>query len=101
MTRGYRADQPAALQLLRVCLLVPFFFCLFSVDNAHGQDSSAQQIIAPLTNCSQVLSLSAAEASQTVPVVVMGVVTAAEPTWEGKFFVQDATGGVFVDHRTG
>jgi signal transduction histidine kinase len=36
-----------------------------------------------------------------LPVMVIGVVTAAEPTWEGKFFVQDATGGVFVDHRTG
>jgi signal transduction histidine kinase len=29
---------------------------------------------------------------------VRGVVTAAEPNWDGRFFVADASGGVFVDN---
>lgn len=53
-----------------------------------------------LTNAAQVLSLSAERASQRLPVRVQGVVTAAEPTWNGKFFVQDETSGVFVDDQT-
>lgn len=31
---------------------------------------------------------------------VRGVVTAAEPTWGGQFFVQDDTSGVFVENRS-
>jgi len=53
-----------------------------------------------LTNAAQVLSLSAGRAAQKLPVHVRGVVTAAEPTWGGKFFVQDETSGVFVGNRT-
>jgi signal transduction histidine kinase len=53
-----------------------------------------------LTNAIDVLSLSAEEARQEIKVNVTGVVTVAEPTpnWRGKFFVQDATGGVFVNN---
>lgn len=50
-----------------------------------------------LTNAAQVLSLSAAQAEQRYPVQVKGVVTAAEPDWAGRFFVQDASSGVFVE----
>jgi signal transduction histidine kinase len=53
-----------------------------------------------LTNAAQVLSLSAERAAQKIPVRVKGVVTAAEPTWDGKFFVQDETSGVFVGSRS-
>jgi len=53
-----------------------------------------------LTNAAQVLSLNAERAAQKLPVAVKGVVTAAEPTWNGKFFVQDETSGVFVGNRT-
>jgi len=53
-----------------------------------------------LTNASAVLSLSAKQASSNLPVLVTGVVTAAETHWNGRFFVQDSSGGVFVDNRT-
>src|SRR5580704_11864648 len=52
-----------------------------------------------LTNASAVLALSADQATSNIPVSVTGVVTAAEPNWLGRFFVQDASGGVFVDYR--
>jgi len=53
-----------------------------------------------LTNAAQVLSLSAERAEKRIPVSVKGVVTAAEPTWNGKFFLQDETSGVFVGNST-
>jgi hypothetical protein len=53
-----------------------------------------------LTNASAVLSLSTKEALSNIPVLVTGVVTAAETNWNGRFFVQDSSGGVFVDNRT-
>ena len=49
-----------------------------------------------LTNAAQVLSLSAERARQKIPVNVKGIVTAAEPGWTNKFFLQDETSGVFV-----
>ena len=53
-----------------------------------------------LTNASDVLALSAAEASNGVPILVKGVVTAAESGWKGQFFVQDASGGIFVENKS-
>jgi signal transduction histidine kinase len=63
---------------------------------AHAQSQP------PLTDAASVLALSGEQAGRRLPVVVTGVVTAAEPDWNGQFFVQDATGGVFVEnlHRT-
>jgi signal transduction histidine kinase len=52
----------------------------------------------PISTAADVLSLSGEEAGQRLPVSVTGVVTAAEPDWNGQFFVQDATGGVFVEN---
>ena len=53
-----------------------------------------------LTNAADVISLTAKEAKHGRSVSVTGVVTVAEttPNWKGKFFVQDATGGVFVNN---
>src|SRR5580704_5793089 len=53
-----------------------------------------------LTNASAVLALSADEASSGLPVSVVGVVTAAEASWTGRFFVQDSSGGIFVQLLT-
>ncbi|HZT22457.1 MAG TPA: ATP-binding protein [Verrucomicrobiae bacterium] len=53
-----------------------------------------------LTNAADILSLPATLASAGVPVAIQGVVTAAETNWDGRFFVQDASGGVFVENRT-
>ena len=50
-----------------------------------------------LTEAAAVLSLSAEKAGLRIPVTVTGVVTAAELDWEGQFFVQDESGGVFVE----
>ena len=52
-----------------------------------------------LTNASAVLSLSADEALSAIPISVIGVVTASQTNWHGRFFVQDSSGGVFVDNR--
>ena len=45
-----------------------------------------------------ILSLTAKQAAQAIPVSVTGVVTVAEPNWGGDFIVQDLTGGVFVNN---
>jgi len=54
-----------------------------------------------LTNAMDVISLPAEQASRSLKVLVTGVVTASDPTLKGRFFVQDATGGVFVDNVNG
>ena len=61
---------------------------------------SAHAAIQPqsLTNAAQVLALPSEQALKGVPISILGVVTAAEKYWEGRFFVQDFSGGVFVDN---
>jgi hypothetical protein len=51
-----------------------------------------------LITTAEIRSLTAAQAAQSIPALVTGVVTVAEPCWDGRFFVQDSTGGVFVDN---
>jgi signal transduction histidine kinase len=53
-----------------------------------------------LTNAVDVLSLPDEKASLGIPVSVTGIVTLAETSWDGKFFVQDSSGGVFVENKT-
>jgi signal transduction histidine kinase len=54
-----------------------------------------------LTNAVDVISLSAEQASRFLKVRVTGVVTAADPALMGRFFLQDSSGGVFVDNSHG
>ncbi len=54
-----------------------------------------------LTNAISVISLPAEKAALSLPVKVTGVVTAADPSLKGRFFVQDSSGGVFVDNANG
>jgi signal transduction histidine kinase len=49
-----------------------------------------------LTNAAKVLSLTSAQVDQKIPISITGVVTVAEPNWQGRFFVQDSTAGIFV-----
>jgi signal transduction histidine kinase len=70
--------------------------CVLSIATALPSVAFGEEV---LTNAAQVLSLSAERAAQRIPIRVKGVVTAAEPTWGGKFFVQDETSGVFVGSR--
>ena len=53
-----------------------------------------------LTNAADVLALPDNKASLGIPVFVKGVVTAAETNWNGRFFIQDSSGGVFVEDKT-
>jgi len=71
--------------------------CLFLVAGSIR----AQEPTAVLSNAVDVISLPAEEASRSLKVFVTGVVTAADPALNGRFFVQDASGGVFVDNVNG
>src|SRR5258708_5301207 len=59
---------------------------------------SAEEV---LTNASDILALSPDRASNRIDISITGIVTAAEPNWAGRFFVQDASGGVFVNYVEG
>jgi signal transduction histidine kinase len=54
-----------------------------------------------LTNAADILALSPERASLSIPISITGIVTAAEPGWGGRFFVQDASAGVFVNNTNG
>ena len=63
-----------------------------------GQMASAQKTNEVLTNAAAVLALPAEQAALGIKVSIRGVVTAAEPDWGGRFFIQDSSGGVFVEN---
>lgn len=67
--------------------------CSFARPAAESAESAA-----PLTTAASVLALPVEVAEKKLPVVIRGVVTAAEPDWAGKFVVQDETAGVFVQN---
>jgi hypothetical protein len=79
----------------RPLVLLPYaaFALLFA-----AQTVLAEQMTELLTNASQVLHLSADDASRGIKISIKGVVTAAEPDWGGRFFIQDSSGGVFVEN---
>ncbi|MDB6068157.1 MAG: hypothetical protein JWR26_4365 [Pedosphaera sp.] len=81
------------IQALQLC--IAFAFLAFAVA------ASAQSGSGLLTNAADVLSLSTEQAALGFGVLVKGVVTAAEPIWEGQFYVQDASGGIFVSNLGG
>src|SRR5882724_7157666 len=81
-------------RLLRFLPVIAAVFCC-TLPAARAQTTPTV-----LTNAADVLSLSAEQARQKIPVLVRGVVTAAEAGWGGQFFVQDATSGVFVENRS-
>src|ERR1700733_11971968 len=72
--------------------------CIFT---AGGSLLFAQPSGELFTNAMDVISLPAERASLYLKVLVTGVVTASDPRLKGRFFVQDATGGVFVDNING
>lgn len=75
------------LRIAAICLAV-------ALVAARGTEVAAEV----LDTAGEVLSLTAEQAGERLPVRVSGVVTAAEPDWTGQFFLQDATGGVFVEN---
>jgi signal transduction histidine kinase len=84
------------LQLARAYGLLVVLTC-------HLLGGLAQAEGAPpvLTNAVDIISLPAERAARSLKAEVRGVVTAADPVWRGRFFLQDATAGVFVDNIDG
>ena len=80
---------PRMLGVFGLCGLVAFA-------TSNAADSPPK----PLTSAAEVLSLSARDAGERLKIDVTGIVTAAEPDWGGRFFLQDSTGGVFVENLT-
>jgi signal transduction histidine kinase len=70
--------------------------CLGAVLQLRSATAQTNQMV--LTNAADVLALTATQARPGLPVSLRGVVTAAESNWAGRFFVQDDSGGVFVDN---
>jgi len=68
---------------------------------AAVRSGSAPPSAEALTNAADILSLSTAQASLGIGVRLNGVVTAAEPEWNGQFYVQDDTSGIFVNNLGG
>ncbi len=79
-------------RLLSVAIFQPLTSDLI-VDSLPGTVASNDVLTAAV----EILSLSSAQAAKAIPCLVTGVVTAAEPNWGGDFFVQDSSGGVFVN----
>ena len=86
------------IRLWRAPILLPVVFCLLAWDRPAGRAQTNTDL---LTNAADVISLPAEQASRFLKVRVTGIVTAADPALKGRFFVQDATGGVFVDNFNG
>ncbi|HSU54949.1 MAG TPA: histidine kinase [Candidatus Dormibacteraeota bacterium] len=66
-----------------------------------GFQAYPQETNRPLTRAADVLLLSAERAAAGLTVTVTGIVTAADQALKGRFFVQDESGGVFVDNIGG
>jgi signal transduction histidine kinase len=75
-----------------LALLIAFVFSNAMAGTIAGQTSQI------LTNASAILALSGDQAAQAMKVSIQGVVTATEPDWGGRFFIQDPSGGVFVEN---
>src|SRR5258708_32130911 len=58
---------------------------------------SAAETNKVLTTADEILSPIVVTPGQNIPVLVTGVVTFTEVNWHGMFFVQDSSGGVFVN----
>ena len=78
-------------------------FCLFVALACllNARCVRADEAPKPLTNAADVISLPAAQAALHLPIAVSGIVTATDTALKGRFFLQDATGGVFVDNADG
>ncbi|SDR67793.1 histidine kinase [Opitutus sp. GAS368] len=59
---------------------------------------AAEPAPATLRTAAEALALPPEVAMTHLPVAIRGIVTAAEPDWAGKFFVQDESGGIFVSN---
>lgn len=74
---------------------LPWRAALLAVLALGGACPGADRV---LTRARDVLALSGEEAARRHPIMVRGTVTYTERFWEGQFFVQDESGGIFVGH---
>ena len=72
-----------------------FILCPWAIALGTARSQTAADC---LTNAASILALPEGQADGR-PVLLHGVVTAAESNWYGRFFIQDASGGVFVDNN--
>lgn len=80
---------------VRFLPLVAIVVALFAPSLRGGEAMPGGPI---LTSAAEVRALSSAVAEQKLPATLRGVVTAAEPDWQGKFVIQDASAGIFVQN---
>jgi signal transduction histidine kinase len=73
-----------------------FFALLIGVPALRAAEPSVEPRI--LTTAAEIRALPANVASEKHRAVLRGVVTAAEPDWAGRFVMQDATEGIFVQN---
>ncbi len=85
----------AISQIARRRVSLVALICIFLVLESLPNLSLAGDL---LTNAADILALPASKAAAGMAVSVQGVVTAAEANWNGRFFVQDGSGGVFVEN---
>jgi hypothetical protein len=90
--------DPVKKQLTSVAIFIPQK-ADFIVEQVPGKATVKKAAATDhvLTNAIQILSLSPGRAAKAMPVLITGVVTAVQPSWGGRFFIQDSTCGVFVD----
>ena len=63
---------------------------------ACAADTTAEPRV--LTTAAEIRALPASVAREKLRAVIRGVVTAAEPDWQGRFVIQDASAGIFVQN---
>ncbi|MEJ1973098.1 MAG: histidine kinase [Lacunisphaera sp.] len=80
--------------LPRSFLLVVLFFGYGS--SAPAAEPAAEKRV--LTTAAEVRALPARVAREKLRAVIRGVVTAAEPDWQGRFVIQDESAGIFVQN---
>jgi signal transduction histidine kinase len=93
LTLANSASQISRLVMYRMVLTILVCWMVSAIFRA-----SAGVTNGVLTTTAEIRSLTVEQAAKKIPILVTGVVTVAEPTWKGKFFVQDPTGGVFVEN---
>ncbi len=82
--------------LRRLATAAPFLLATVFAFSIHA--SAQEAAPRPITTAAEIRALSASVAESKLPVALRGVVTAAEPEWLGKFVMQDASAGIFVQN---
>lgn len=80
---------PLAVRILVVLATAMALGCT----RAHAAEPAPIELV---TRAAQARALSPSAADSRIPARLRGVVTAAEPEWQGKFVLQDESGGIFV-----